>query len=63
MNSTKTGEIASLYSSKSLLFMKHSQWDKKLEICQEQPDLVYGCFIKLFYKMTTCPRQPLLRGS
>ena len=50
------------YSGKSLLFVKHSQWEYKLKTCQEQPDLVCGCFIKVFYKTTTCPRWPLLSG-
>ena len=35
---------------------------EKLKICQEQPYLVSGCFIKLFYKTTTCPRQSPLSG-
>ena len=34
----------------------------KLKTCQEQPYLVSGCFIKLFYKTTTCPRQSPLSG-
>ena len=34
----------------------------KTKICQEQPDLVFGHFIKVFYKATTCPRRPLLSG-
>ena len=33
---------------------------KKLKTCKEQPHLVSGHFIKVFYKMTTCPRQPIL---
>ena len=37
-------------------------WEKKLKACQEQPHLVSDCFIKVFYKTTTCPRQPLLSG-
>ena len=35
---------------------------KKLKTCQERPHLLSGCFIKVCYKMTTCPRQPLLSG-
>ena len=49
------------YSSKSL-FIKHLQCEQKLKTCREQPDLVCGCFVKVFYKMTTCPRWSLLRG-
>ena len=41
---------------------KHSQWEQKLKTWQEQPDLVCGCFTKVFYKKTTCPRLPLLSG-
>ena len=33
---------------------------EKKKTCQERPHLVSGCFIKVFYKMTTCRRQPLL---
>ena len=47
---------------KSLLFIKHSQWEQKLKTWQEQPDLVCGCFTKVFYKKATCPRLPLLSG-
>ena len=36
---------------------------KKLKTCQERPHLLSGRFIKVFYKKTTCPRQPLLSGS
>ena len=35
---------------------------KILKTCSEQPRLVSGCFIKVFHKMTTCPRQLLLSG-
>ena len=35
---------------------------KKLKTCQERPDLVSGHFIMVFYKTTTCPRQPLSSG-
>ena len=34
----------------------------KVKTCQEQPDLVCGHFIKVFYKTTTCPKWPLLNG-
>ena len=27
---------------------KHSQWEQKLKTWQEQPDLVCGCFTKVF---------------
>ena len=37
--------------------------EKKLKTYQEQPHLVSGHFIKVFYKTTTCPRQLLLSGS
>ena len=33
---------------------------KILKTCSEQSRLVSGCFIKVFRKMTTCPRQLLL---
>ena len=29
---------------------------KTLKTCQEQPHLLSGHFIKVFYKITTCPR-------
>ena len=35
---------------------------KKLKTCQGRPHLVSGRFIKVFYKTTTCPRQPLFGG-
>ena len=35
---------------------------KKLKPCQEWPHLLSFSFIKVFCKMTTCPRQPLLSG-
>ena len=47
--------IAKLYSSKY-----YSR--KKLKTSQEQPHLLSGHFIKVIYKTTTCPRQPLLSG-
>ena len=50
-NVTKTQEIANLYSSKSLLFINHLQWEEKLA-CQERSDFVCGRFIKVFYKTT-----------
>ena len=34
---------------------------KKLKTCQEQPHLVNGWFIKMFYKTTICLRWPLYR--
>ena len=58
----KQKDIVNLYSNKSSLFIKHSQWKKKLKTCQEQPDFVCDCFKKMFNKTTTCPKQPLLRG-
>ena len=35
---------------------------KKLKTSQEQPHLLSGHFIKVIYKTTTYPRQPLLSG-
>ena len=35
---------------------------KKLKPCQEWPHLVSGRFIKVFYKMNTCPKRPLLKA-
>ena len=35
---------------------------EKTRIYSERPHLASGCFIKVFYEMTTCPRQPLLSG-
>ena len=46
---------------KSLLFRKHSHENKNTN-CQEWPILVCGCFKKVFYKMTSCPRRPHLSG-
>ena len=42
------------------LFKQILPWAKKT--CQERPHLLSDRFIKVFYKMTTCPRRPLLRG-
>ena len=55
-------EIPNLYSSKSLFFTKHSQWGIKTKNLPKTIRLVCGHFIKVFYKTTTCPRQPLLSG-
>ena len=35
---------------------------KKLKTYQERPHLLSGRVIKVFYKTTTCPLQPLLNG-
>ena len=35
---------------------------KKLKTCQGRLHLVSGHFMKVCYKMTTCPRRPLLSG-
>ena len=35
---------------------------KKQKPCQERPHLLSGSLIKVFYKTTICPRQPLLSG-
>ena len=32
------------------------------KVFSEQPHLASGHFIKVFYKATTCPRQPILSG-
>ena len=37
-------------------------WEKNLKTSHEEPHLVSGHFIKVFCKMTTCPRWPLLSG-
>ena len=55
-NVTNTREITDLYSSKSLSFIKYLQWEQKLKTCQERPDLVYGHFIKVFYKTIASPK-------
>ena len=44
---------ANLYSSKYYR-------GEKTKTCQERPHFLSGHFIKVFYKTTTCPRQPLL---
>ena len=41
---------------------KYYRGEKKLKTCHEQPHLVSGRFIKVFFKTTTCPRRPLLSG-
>ena len=35
---------------------------KKLKTCQGRPNFVSGHFMKVFYKITTCPIRPLLSG-
>ena len=35
---------------------------KKIKTCQEWPKLVSGCFMRVVYKTTTCPRWSLLNG-
>ena len=44
------------------IFIQANYYGKKLKTCQEWPHLLSGCFIKVFYKMATCPRWPLLSG-
>ena len=46
--------IANLYSS------KYHSGKKNKNTSKEGPHLLSDCFIKVFYKMTTCPRRPLL---
>ena len=57
-NVTNTHEITHLYSSKCLLFIKHLQWEQKLKTCPQRSDLVYGNFIKVFYKTITSLEWP-----
>ena len=47
---------------KNLGSSRYYRREKKLKACQERLHLVSGSFIKVFYKMDTCPRQPLLSG-
>ena len=49
--------------TKSLNCKSFKKKTNKLKTCQERPHLLSGRFIKVFYKTTTCPRQPLLSGS
>ena len=35
------------------LFKQILPWKQKLKVCQEQPHLVSGHFIEVFYKTTT----------
>ena len=44
------------------LFKEILPWGKKLKPCQEGPYLLSSCFIKMFFKTITCPRQLLLSG-
>ena len=48
--------IANLYSS------KYYRGKKIPKPCHEGPHLLIDRFMKVFYKTTTCPRQPLLLG-
>ena len=43
-----------------IVVLANLYWEQKLKTCQQRPDLVCGRFIKVFKKMTTSPRQPLL---
>ena len=45
-----------------ILYNTFTQKKKQPKTYQEQPNLVSGSFIKVFYKMTTCSRRPLLSG-
>ena len=36
--------------------------EKKQKPCQERQHLISGCYIKVLYKTTTCPRGLLLSG-
>ena len=44
------------------LFQANTIVRKKLKTCHEWQHLLSDRFIKVFYKMTICPRQPLLSG-
>ena len=45
---------------KYLFTVRYSLWGEKLKTCWERLCLFSGCFIKVFYKTTTFPRQPQL---
>ena len=61
-NDTKAPKIGNIYSNEDLFTIGHSLWEKTQKHGQEQPHLVSGRFMKVFYKITTCPRPPLLNG-
>ena len=58
-NGIKRCKIANLYSSKSLLLIEHSQWNKDWKPAKNN-QIWFVVILKMFYKTTTCPRQPLL---
>ena len=51
-------KMANLYSRKDLFTIRR----EKTKTCSGRPHLCSGCFIKVFYKTTPCPRWPLLNG-
>lgn len=55
--------MTNLYSLQDLFTIRHSLWRGKIpKACSEWLHLASGRFIKVSYKTTTCPRQPLFSG-
>ena len=50
-------------NTKTFISYKTFTVETKTKTCQEWPNLVIGCLIQVFYKTTTFPKRPLLRGS
>ena len=48
--------MAPKYAQLQVFIQANITMEKKLKTCQEQPHLVSGRFIVVFYKTTTCPR-------
>ena len=61
-NGTKTPKMTNLYLHEDLFTLWYSLWGKKQKTCSEWPHLAGSCFMKVFFKMITCPRWPLLSG-
>ena len=52
-----------MQSCKDLFTKRRSLWGKKPKTYPEQPHLVSGRFMKVFFKTITCRKQPLSSGS
>ena len=61
-NRTNRHKMANLYSRKDFT-LRHSLWEKKQKLAQNDHIWLVVNFMKVFYRATSCPRQSLLSGS
>ena len=64
-NDSKTSYMANIQYNHVKIYSLKDVYSggKKPKTYPEQPHLVSGRFMKVFFKTTTCPKQPLSSGS